>query len=59
MFSNSTLLWLYIYIGVIIQRYIQHCEITLINNMNLNKVKWYRDDYLRDDRYKGCWLMNQ
>ena len=45
-------------IDIIIQRKLQHCEIKLINNKNLNKVKWSRDDYLRDDSDNDCWMMN-
>ena len=48
----------YIYIGIIIQRYLQYFEIKLIDHNNLKKVKWSRDDYLKDDGDKDCWMMN-
>ena len=48
----------YISIDIFIQRYLQHCEINIIDNKNLNKVKWSRDDYFIDDGDKGCWLMS-
>ena len=34
------------------------CEIKIINNKNTNKVKWFCDEYLRDDGDEDCWLMN-
>ena len=48
----------YISIAIIIQTYLQHCEIKLIDNNNLNKVKWSRDYYLKEDEGKYCWLTN-
>ena len=48
----------YIFIEIIIQRYLQHCEIKLIDNKNLKKVKWSRDDYLEDYGDEDCWLMD-
>ena len=32
-------------IGAIIQSYLQHGEIKLIDNNNLKKLKWSRDNY--------------
>ena len=48
----------YISIDITIQRCLQHCEIKLIDNKNLNKVKWSCDDYLWDDGDEDCCLIN-
>ena len=48
----------YISIDVIIQCYLQHCEIKLIDDKNSNKVKCSGGDYLRYDGGEDCWLMN-
>ena len=48
----------YISIAIIIKWYLRHCEIKLIDNKNLKRVLWSRDDYLRYDGDKDCHLMN-
>ena len=46
-------------IDIIIQRYIQYCEITLMNDANmLSRVKWARDDFIRDEDSQDALLLN-
>ena len=46
-------------IDIVIQRYIEKCNIQMIDNSKLKKIKWARDDFLRDeDDQWDAWLMN-
>lgn len=45
-------------IDLIFQRYLQKHEITMINSDNLSKVKWTRDDFIRDDNDYDMFLLN-
>jgi predicted GIY-YIG superfamily endonuclease len=45
-------------IDVLFQRYLQRCEIKLIDSSNLRKVIWTRDDYVRDEGDDDIWLLN-
>ena len=45
-------------IDLIFQRYLQQCEIPMIDSKHISKVKWARDDFLRDEEDIDVWLLN-
>jgi hypothetical protein len=46
-------------IDLIFQRYIDKCNIKMIDGSKISKVKWTRDDYVRDENDEwDAWLMN-
>ena len=45
-------------IDVMIQRYLSRCENKLMSHLLLSKVKWWRDDFVRDKNDVDMILMN-
>ena len=45
-------------IDVTIQRYLSRCDIKLMSHLLLSKVKWSRDDFVRDENDIDMILMN-
>ena len=45
-------------IDVTIQRYLSRCDIKLMSHLLLSKVKWSRDDFVRDENDVEIILMN-
>jgi hypothetical protein len=45
-------------IDIIFQRYLLKCELLLIDNSKFSKVKWARDDYVREVNDDDEWLLN-
>ena len=45
-------------LDAIFQRYIQYCELKMINSNNLPNVKYVREDYIRNEDDDDCYLSN-
>jgi predicted GIY-YIG superfamily endonuclease len=43
---------------IIFQRYLLYCELVLIDNSKFSRVKWARDDYVREENDDDEWLLN-
>ena len=45
-------------IDIIFQRYLQKVTIKMIDHKKLDRVKWCREDYIRDENDDDTWLYN-
>ena len=48
----------YVPIDVMIQRHLSRCKIKLMSHLLLSKLKWSRDDFIRDENDFEMILMN-